>query len=246
MEKKEIVYGRNPVLEHINAASSGIGLELYISNGAHGKIINRIISAAKKKAIKVSYMEKSFFQDSQCAPSSVHQGVILKIPHTHKKSDKNSILKSAVEKKGLLLLLDRLTDPHNVGSIIRTAEALGGSGIIITRSNSPGINPTVAKSSAGATAHMDIITISNISSFLKSAKDCGFWIIGTSEHGDKDLSRLRDMRPAIVVIGNEGSGMRQIVEEKCDFIVGIEMKGKIRSLNASVAAGIILHEMLKD
>ncbi len=178
--------------------------------------------------------------------SSNHQGVIIILPGDNTpKAKKDELLLNVSKEKGVLVILDRLTDPHNIGSIIRSAEALGARGVIMPRANSPRITGTIAKCSAGATAHIPILFISNIAQFLEEAKKYGFWIIGTSEHGNIDLSKIASTKPAIIVIGNEGSGIKKLTEQKCDYTVKIPLKGKIESLNASVAAGIILYEILK-
>ncbi|MCP4137938.1 MAG: 23S rRNA (guanosine(2251)-2'-O)-methyltransferase RlmB [bacterium] len=245
MDKEEIIFGRNPVLEYIRNASSNKGLRLHVAQKAHGKIIETITGSARAKKIAVSIEGKDFF--SRLGTSSKHQGVALSISgsaRTGHAINEKEMLSKVSEKKGVLVLLDQLTDPHNVGSIIRTAEALGVDGIIIPKSNSTGINATVVKASAGATAYVDILTIANVSIFLERAKEEGFWIIGTSDHGNKELSGLDKYRPAVIIIGSEGKGMRRLTEEKCDAVVRIPLKGKINSLNASVAAGIVLYAVL--
>ncbi len=250
MDKKEIIYGRNPVLEYIRSAVSGKNLELFINRNAHGKIIRTIVSEAKNRGIKISYPEKKFF--SEIGSSSVHQGVALagtgKTGGTggdEGKEDIDTLLRKTADNKGVLVFLDQLTDPHNVGSIIRSAEALGCDGIMITKSHSPGITPTVVKSSAGATAYIPVLTVNNTTGFLSRAKEAGFWLAGTSGDGDTPPSGAAGYRPLIIVIGSEEKGMRRIVKEECDMIVSVKLPGKISSLNASVAAGIIIHEILK-
>jgi len=243
MENKEIIFGRNPVLEYLQAAAAGDKNELFVSKNAHGKIIDTIVNEARSKKIKITFKEKDFFKS--LGASSKHQGIALKIAQKTKKTGESELLEKAAESKGVLVLLDQITDPHNAGSIIRTAEAMGCCGIIIPKSNSTGITGIVIKSSAGATAYIDIITISNVSAFLEKAKESGFWIIGTSDHGNTGLSQICGIKPAVVVIGSEGTGMRRLTEEKCDYLVNIPMKGKISSLNASVAAGIVIYEIMK-
>lgn len=243
MENKEIIYGRKPVLEYLKNAQPGSGAELCIFKNAHGKIIDILISEAKAKKITITYHDKGFFQN--LTSSSEHQGIVLKFRTPQIKSGDSDIMGLAAGKKGVIVFLDEITDPHNVGSIIRSAEALGCSGIIITKTNSPGINPTVVKASAGATAHMPVQSITNVTGFLENAKKSGFWIIGTSDHGDKTPGDIAGYRPAIIIIGSEGKGMRRIVEEHCDFIVQIPLTGKVSSLNASVAAGIVIYESMK-
>ena len=146
----------------------------------------------------------------------------------------------------MIVLLDQLTDPHNIGSIIRTAEALGADAAVMTKANSPDINATIIKTSAGATAYLKIITISNVAGFLENAKKAGFWIIGSDADGSEDLAQLKEQKPAVIIIGSEGAGMRRLTRENCDFVFRIPLKGRISSLNASVAAGILLYEVMKD
>lgn len=246
MEGKELIFGRNPVLEYLRGAEAGSRIELYIANNAHGKIIDAIAEKAREKKIIVQHMDKDFFE--RLGPSSRHQGVALKFLDQASLSDASSEspLEKSAKKKGVLVLLDRITDPHNAGSIIRTAEALGCDGVIMPKSHAVGITPAVIKSSAGATAHIEITLVSNVAAFLDEAKKSGFWIIGTDDSGSTELNNLGPVRPAVLIIGGENSGMRRLSADKCDFIVRIPLSGKISSLNASVAAGIVLYEIMKD
>lgn len=245
MEDKELIFGRNPVLEYLRAAGAGSSAELYVAESAHGKIIDEITAAAAGKRIRISRMDRDFF--SRLGPSSRHQGVALKLANTpvvEAGGGLESLLARSSSRSGVVVLLDQVTDPHNTGSIIRTAEALGCDGIILPKAHSSGITPAVVKSSAGATAHIEIISVGNIATCLEEAKKCGFWIIGTADSGTQDLQTLGMVRPAVVIIGSEGAGMRRLTAEKCDFIVRIPLAGNISSLNASVAAGIVLYQIM--
>lgn len=243
MEKKEAVTGRNPVLEYLKGSNETNGMSLHVSEGSHGRIIDDILSLCKKKNVRVVTESRSFFDRFQ---ASVHQGVVLYIPPKKERADSGSILKRAASDRGVIVLLDQVTDPHNTGSIIRSAEALGCMAVVIPKTNSAGITDTVIKSSAGATAHIEIMTINNVAQFLEELKREGFWIIGTSDHGNVELSKLGTILPACIVIGSEGKGMRRLTEEKCDYTVSIPLKGKVSSLNASVAAGIVIYEIMKN
>ncbi len=244
MEEKEIIFGRNPVTEYLKNIKPGTGARLLLSESAHGKIISTIRALAKEKKVAVTEKEKKFF--SRFGPSSAHQGVALELSGKREKISIEDFLKSVAEKKGVVAILDHLTDPHNVGAIIRSAEALGLDGIAMPRSDSADITGTVIKSSAGATAHLPVHRVANTVRFIDQAKDAGFWIIGTTDHGDREPGDLADIRPAVIVIGSEGTGMRQLTEDKCDYLVRIPLKGKVSSLNASVAAGILFYEIMKD
>lgn len=244
MEKKEVITGRNPVIEYLRGLKDHSGVELHISDSAHGKIIEEILGICRNKRVKIIQESKGFF--SSYASSSVHQGVVLFLPkqQAQGKSGGVSTLEKIAAEKGVIVLLDQITDPHNLGSIIRSAEALGCGAVAITKDNSAAINDTVIKTSAGATAYIETITVTNISQFLDELKSLGFWIAGTSDHGNVSLDKLKDIRPACIIIGSEGKGMRRLTEEKCDYVVSIPLKGQISSLNASVAAGIVIYKII--
>lgn len=231
------------MLEYLTSLDSAEGISLYISKTSHGKIINTIFEEARRRGITGERCERAFL--SRFDRSAKHQGVVLLAPR-HRSEKPGDFLKRTGEKSGVLVLLDHLTDPQNVGSIIRTTEALGGDGVIISKSQAVTITPAVIKASAGATAHLRTITVPNIANFLARAKEAGFWIIGTAQTGNIDPARARELRPAVIVIGSEEKGMRRLTEEQCDCTVRIPLKGKISSLNAAVAAGIILYEMLRE
>lgn len=243
MENKKIIFGRNPVLEYLKSAGRESSMELHISAAAHGKIIDIIRSEAKKQGVPVFGEQKEYFES--LGPSSNHQGVVLLVTrHGNTTVSIDDLLSLAAGENGVIVLLDQVTDPHNTGSIIRSAEALGAHGVVMPAAHTSGVTPTVVKSSAGATAHIPVITVPNAAAFMEQAKKAGLWIIGTSDHGTVKMSRIREMKPAVVVIGSEGTGMRRLTEEKCDMTVKIPLKGKVSSLNASVAAGIILYQVL--
>ena len=243
MEKKEIVYGRNPVLEYLRSLTPPVVGEILLQKNAHGKIVDVIRREANHLRIPMRLCEKERF--NEYGPSAAHQGVVLILSRPSSGEDDESFLRAVAERGGVVVLLDQLTDPHNIGSIIRTTEVLGGDAVVIGKTRSPDINPTVVKSSAGATAYLRIITVPNIARFLDEAKKNGFWVIGCSQEGTVDVGEIYDLKPAVLVVGSEGTGMRRLTEEKCDHIVQIPVKGNISSLNASVAAGIILYELLR-
>lgn len=241
------VYGRNAVLEYLRTLKEGQGAELYVSQSAHGKIIQEIMNEASRARVRVVPREKGFFSD--LGPSSVHQGVALNIQRDAgdaARAGDDGLIERAVSSRGVIVLLDQLTDPHNVGSIIRTAEALGAVGVVTLKAHSSPVTATVIKASAGATAHLPVLEVSNAAQFLDKAKRAGCWIIGSAANGTVGMKRLRELRPAVLVIGSEGTGMRRITGEKCDHVVRIPLKGRVESLNASVAAGILLYELLGE
>jgi 23S rRNA (guanosine2251-2'-O)-methyltransferase len=247
VENKEIIYGRNSVLEYLRQIKSRDAV-LHVSSSAHGKIIDTIVNSAKGKRVRIDFCEKDVLFKFE--PSSKHQGVVLELARTNENIREtlslDDFLASVCEQKSVLVLLDQITDPHNVGSIIRTTEALGGRGVILTKDHSASVTPAAAKTSSGATAYLPIYTVPNASAFLDNAKKAGFWIIGTSGEGSFELSRLKEYKPAVIIIGSEGTGMRNLTEAKCDFVAAIPLQGNISSLNAAVAAGIVIYEALKN
>ena len=244
MDKKTVITGRKPVLEYLQSMQAGAGALLHVAENAHGKIIDTIKKEASRRGVPVQKSASRWF--SAHAAGSSHQGVALEVqavqqPHT----DEDSLLEAAAESKGVIVVCDQLTDPHNVGAIIRSVEALGGSGVVLQKANAPGITGTVIKSAAGATAHLPVVHVTNIARFLEDAKKKGLWVIGTAGDGETPLTGIHEYLPAVIVIGSEGEGMRRLVREKCDVVTAIPLRGHVGSLNASVAAGIVVYEVLR-
>jgi len=235
--------GRNPVLEYLKAIETPAGAELLVQKGAHGKIIDTIIETARHRGVRLTFCEKGVL--SRRGPSSTHQGVMLTLRRRDDGPGEEDFLDHVRQKKGVIVALDQMSDPHNVGSIIRTTEALGGDGVVLTRSHSAAVTPTVVKASAGATAHLKVLTVANMARFLEQAAGKDFWIFGTAADGDRTPEEIAGLRPAVVIIGGEGSGMRRLSAEKCNHLLRIPLRGEISSLNASVAAAIVLYEILK-
>ena len=238
----QIIAGRKVVLEYLSTVEGDA--TLYISESAHGRILDVIVGKASTRNIPVNRVPRSWF-DSHCQPH--HQGVALMMSYRpHITTQNRFYLPDIASSQGVIVACDGITDPHNIGSIIRTAEALGGSAIIVTKAHAPEITQTIIKASAGATAHIIIHHVANLASFIEDAKQSGFWIIGTSNRGTHPIHSIRQYKPAVLIIGSEGSGMRHRTQQLCDITVAIPLRGKVSSLNASVAAGIVLWELLKE
>lgn len=237
-----IIVGRKPVLEAIN---SGDQLEqVYIQYGQKGGIIDAIKIAAKKRDIKLSELTYDKFKAIADNPNS--QGVAARTAE-QKYYPLDQIIKSAKQKKNpLLVILDSIQDTRNLGAIFRTAECAGADGVIITKHNSAPINEVAIKTSAGAVTYLKICSVNNLVNTIKMLKDEGFWIIGSTLEGARDYTEVDYNIPAALIIGNEEKGIRRLTAENCDILVKIPMVGKIQSLNVSVAAGILLFEMLKQ
>ena len=237
-----IIIGRKPVLEALN--SNEEIEQVYILFGQQGNIINAIRVAAKKRGIKCNLIPLERFKTY--SPSQNSQGVIA-IKQDFKFSSLDKILSDAKKTSlPLILVLDEIQDPHNVGAILRSAECSGVNGIILTKHNSATITSTVTKTSAGATEHIKICQVNNLSQTIDELKEKGFWIVGSSLENAKNYTEVDYKISIALIVGNEEKGIRKLTASKCDFLVKIPMSGKIQSLNVSVATGILLFEILRQ
>ncbi len=242
-EYDDIVEGRNAVLELLNS-DRDIN-KIFVQNGERHGSINKIIAVAKENKVVVTEVEKSKLDFM--SKTKNHQGVIAVVPPFNY-CEVEDILDFAKSKNedAFILILDGIEDPHNLGSIIRTAETAGVHGIIIPKRRTVTVNSTVAKVSAGAVEHMKIARVNNITETIRKLKENGLWIIGTDGEA-RTLYYNQDLKGDIaIIIGSEGFGMSRLVKENTDMLVKIPMKGKITSLNASVSAGIIIYEAVKQ
>ena len=238
---EDIVAGRNAVMELLKSEKD-IN-KLYVEHGERHGSINEIIAKAKEARIVMVEVDKSKLDQMV----ENHQGVVAIVPPFNY-SEVDEILDVAKEKgeDPFLLILDGIEDPHNFGSIIRTAETAGVHGIIIPKRRNVAVNATVAKVSTGATSYVKIARVNNLNETIRKLKDSGLWVIGTD--GDADtLYYNQDLKgPLAIIIGSEGFGMSKLVKENADILIKIPMKGKITSLNASVSAGIVIYEAVKQ
>ena len=245
-EQKEFddqIEGRNAVLELLE---SGKDInKIYITKGEKHGSITKIIAKAKERKIVTVEVERE--KINQMAQTENAQGVIAIVP-PFDYCEVEDILNEAKSKneKAFILILDGIEDPHNLGSIIRTAETAGVHGIIIPKRRAVSVNSTVNKASAGAVEHMKIARVTNITDAIDELKRVGLWICGTDINAEKYYYNQDLTGPLGIVIGNEGKGISEKVKKNCDFNVKIPMKGKITSLNASVSTGIIVYESVKQ
>ncbi|PRX26187.1 23S rRNA (guanosine2251-2'-O)-methyltransferase [Orenia metallireducens] len=237
------VEGRNPVIEALRA---GRRIEkILVLHSAHGGPIDEIYKLAKKRNIKIEKVDNN--QLDSMADSHAHQGVIA-VAEELKYWDIDDLIEHAKKESDepLLILLDELKDPHNFGSILRTADAAGAQGVVIPNRRSVSFTPVVAKSSAGAIEYVPVAQVTNLSRTIDKLKDAGFWI-GGADIDAKQTCYQANLKGALgLVIGSEGSGMRRLVKEKCDFLIKLPMKGHVDSLNASVATGILIYETVRQ
>lgn len=237
------VEGRNPVMELLE---SGKDInKIYIAKGEKHGSITKIIAKAKERKLVIVEIEKDKL--NKMAQTENAQGVIALVPPFNYCSV-DDILNEAKRKKEktFILILDGIEDPHNLGSIIRTAETAGVHGIIIPKRRSASVNSTVNKTSAGATNFMKIARVNNLNETIQYLKENDVWIYGTDMNTDKMYYDENMKGNCAIVIGSEGFGISRLVKENCDFLIKIPMKGKVTSLNASVSAGIIMYEVVKQ
>ena len=227
------ICGRNVAKEYL--INNEIINNIYLQENFSDQEILRLI---EKKKYNVKIVKK-YELDKMTKEN--HQGIILKV-NDFKYSDLDSFTK---KDDSLVVLLDHIEDPHNFGAIIRTCEAANVDGIIIPKNRSVDVNSTVIRTSVGATKYVPVAQVTNIKSTIDKLKKDGYWIVGTDMNGT-NYSQIDYKGKTCIIIGNEGSGMARIVRENCDFIAEIPMKGKINSLNASVDAGIIIYEDVKQ
>jgi 23S rRNA (guanosine2251-2'-O)-methyltransferase len=237
-----LIIGRKPVLEALNSDEEVS--QVFILFGQEGGVIEAIRVAAKKKGIKVNQVPFEKFR--QITQSKIAQGVAASKSEQKYYDLYEIINESKKSRYPLLLILDSIQDTHNVGAILRSADCSGVDGIIITKNNSAPINETVVKTSAGASEHVKITLINNLAQTLDELKQKGFWIVGSYLEGAKDYTKVDYKVPIAVIVGNEEKGIRKLTADKCDHLVRIPMKGKIQSLNVSVATGVLLFEILRQ
>ena len=241
--REDLIEGRNAVIEALK--SDRTVEQILVAKGDSEGSINVIYALAKEKHIVIKEVDRKKLD--QMSDTGVHQGVIA-IVTPYRYFEVEDILNYAESKgeKPFIVILDEIEDPHNLGSIIRTSEICGVHGIIIPNRRNVGITPIVYKSSAGAVEYMKIAKVTNINSTIDMLKKKGIWIYGADMDG-KNYCFENDFLGAVaLVIGGEGRGISKLTKEKCDVLVKIPMSGKITSLNASVAAGIIMYEVLKQ
>ena len=242
-EADGLIEGRNAVQE---ALRSGAAIDkLYIARGETDSTLRHIASAAREKGVVVVDADRRKLD--AMSRTHAHQGVIA-VAAVREYAEVEDLLAAARERgePPLLVVCDELSDPHNLGAVIRTAECAGAHGVIIPKRRSAGLTAVVAKTSAGAVSHLPVARVSNLPACLKELKEAGVWVFGTAADGDTPLYRADLKGPAAIVIGSEGAGMGRLVAETCDFKVSIPMRGRLNSLNASAAAAILLYEAVRQ
>ena len=242
-DAENILEGRNALTE---ALASGRAIDkVFIAEGSTDRALARLAAQAKQAGAVV--VETDRRKLDQMSAAGAHQGVIAMVA-AHSYATLDDILNRAKERgeAPLIVICDELSDPHNLGAIIRTAECAGAHGVVIPKRRSVGLTAIVGKASAGALEYMPVARVTNITNAIKELKERGVWIFGTAAEGATPLYQADLKGAAAIVIGNEGDGMSRLVAESCDLKVSIPMKGRISSLNASAAAAILLYEAVRQ
>ena len=240
---EDMIEGRNALTE---ALKSGRTIDkVFVAAGDTDKALARLSALAKEAGAVVVATDRRKLD--QMSPTGAHQGIMAQVA-AHEYATVEEILQRAADKgeAPLLVLCDELSDPHNLGAILRTAECAGAHGVIIPKRRSVGLTAVVSKTSAGAVEYMPVARVSNMSACIRDLKAQGVWVYGTAADGSTDLYHADLKGPAAIVIGNEGQGMSRLVADSCDVLVSIPMKGNISSLNASAAASILLYEAVRQ
>ncbi len=242
-ENDGIIEGRNAVIEALRAGTPMD--KVYIAKGETDAALGHI--AAKARAAGIAVVDCDRRKLDGMSVTHAHQGVIA-VAAVREYADVSDILQAARDKgePPLIVVCDELSDPHNLGAVIRTAECAGAHGVIIPKRRSAGLTAVVAKTSAGAVSHVPVARVPNLTQCLKELKEEGVWVFGTAVDAKTTIYEADLKGPAAIVIGSEGDGMGRLVKETCDVLLTIPMKGKLNSLNASAAAAILLYEAVRQ
>ncbi len=236
-----ILYGIHAVAEALKADPEKID-RICVERGQKNPRIQEIVELARQNHVRISFEEKPWLDRK--SEGSRHQGILCYAAEMDT-FDSEEILERA-KSPGLLVVLDGIEDPHNLGAILRSAEAAGADGVFLPQRRSASLSAAVVKASAGAASHIKVARITNIAQLIESLKKRGYWIAGLDAAADQPIWGIDLTVPAALILGNEGSGLHRLVKEKCDFVVSLPISGNVGSYNVSVAAGIALYEVLRQ
>ena len=237
------VYGKHAVLETLKSERSVE--KVLLAKNINKFSVNEIIQYAKKEKVPFQWVPRSRLD--QLAEGKNHQGVVAQVA-AFEYASLDDVFKRAEQKQEapFFLLLDSIEDPHNLGSILRSADAAGVHGVMIPKRRAAGITSVVAKTSAGAAQHVPVVRVTNLNRIADELKERGVWLVGSDGEAEQIYTKVDYGMPVALVIGNEGRGIHALLKKKCDFLVKLPMKGKVSSLNASVAAGILMYEVMRS
>src|SRR5689334_528936 len=215
---------------------------IFVARGLHGNRIQKLLGLARSHNVPVRFEDRA--QLDRAAGSEHHQGVVA-FAASRATLEIEDLLGSA-EENCLMVLLDGIEDPHNVGAIIRTALAAGAAGVVLPERRAAGLTDTVARASAGALAHLPVAKVTNLARAMEELKEAGYWLVGLDERADKFYTEVDYTSPVGIVLGSEGQGLHELTRKRCDFVVSLPTTGPVKSLNVSVAAGVVLFEALRQ
>ena len=238
MKDINLIYGKNPVIEAIRAKKA---LKVFVVNSFNDQKVLGLIRDNRLQMVSVSPLEMD-----KMANGGVHQGVAAELKPYQTVSLQEIIARAKKKEKKIIVMLDGIEDPHNLGAILRSADVFEASGIVLPKHNSVTLNATVAKTSAGAINYVPVAVVNNLNQAIKELKEEGYWVVSTDGSAEISYSSLKYDFPVVVVIGSEGKGVSSLVLKNSDYIVKIPQFGHVNSLNASVAAGILLAEVHKS
>ncbi len=242
-EQETLLEGRNAVMEAFKAGRTID--KVFLAEGAADHGLRRLASLAREAGAVVTAVDRRKLD--QMSPTGAHQGIVaMAAAHDYSTLDDMLALAARRGEAPLLVLCDELSDPHNLGAIIRSAECAGAHGVVIPKRRSVALTAVVAKAAAGALEYMPVARVTNLSAAMETLQKKGLWIFGTAAEGATPLYEADLRGPAAIVIGAEGDGMSRLVAERCDYKVSIPLRGQISSLNASAAAAVLLYEALRQ
>ena len=236
------IYGINSVSEALKARGRSFAW-VGVAKERHDLRLQRLVEDCRKQGIAVRFIGRA--ELDRMAGNNAHQGVVA-VTSAKQYNDLDDVLASKRGQFSLLVVLDGVEDPHNLGAILRTADAVGANGVVIPERRAAGVTGTVAKASAGASEHLPIAKVTNIARTLEDLKERNVWTVGLDERGTQAYDAIDYKMDCAVVLGAEGKGLHDLVARKCDFLVSIPMLGKVPSLNVSVAAGVVLYEVIRQ
>jgi 23S rRNA (guanosine2251-2'-O)-methyltransferase len=244
---QDLLYGVNPLLEALRQGSR-VPAEIVVAEGARDERLRELIELAESRNISVKRVPRSTLD--QAVGNSHHQGVMARVAAA-RYADVDDLLAATAarvgsEKEPLVLLLDGVEDPRNLGAILRTAECAGVDGVFVPERRAAGLTDSVAKAAAGAVEHVPVARATNLTRLIEKLKERNVWVVGADAEAAMNYTEWDWTRPSAVVLGGEGAGLHRLVRENCDVLVRIPVMGKIQSLNVSVAAGIVLYEALRQ
>ena len=219
---------------------------ILIAKGRQDTRVEEIVQLARRNGVSLRFEDRS--QLDRLANTRDHQGVVA-VTASRPASTLEDILAAAnrtPSQQGLIVLLDGVEDPHNLGAIIRTALAAGAHGVVIPERRAAGLTDTVARSSAGALAHLPVAKVTNLARTMEELKEAGYWLVGFDERADKSYTEVDYTSPTAIVMGSEGQGLHELTRKRCDFVVSLPTSGPVKSLNVSVATGVVLFEALRQ